>query len=306
MKPLNPLFYFFLFLEATVLFPVVINGFRVVNVWYCPMSDTGQTTFITPFLDYVFSFLAVSLAVGFVLLKKKGSRFILVRGPMRVKSVIKAVLKDKVGLALVSTYFSLYYLSYLVTSGILLVPGLNVDRYFVQLTLTTYEGAGFAVSKLGWFYLVIEPSMMLIGIAVDAVLTVSLILSYYVISLIYVSTNLYSFPIPKSFRLSATSTAGGFLTASVPSIGTIAGICCLTPTAMNSLLYLASGALPLTKGVAWKYGTFVLGAWTGGLIQALALGSTVFAGALILGVSAYYVMRISKRLAERYEVMISG
>ncbi len=285
---------------------MIINGFRVVNVWYCPMSDTGQITFITPFLEYVFSFLLISVTVGVVLFRKKGNRFILVRGPMRIKNVIRAVLKDKVGFALVSTYFVLYYISYLITSGVLLVPGLNVDKYFVQLTLTTYEGAGLSVLKLGGLYLVAEPSIMLMGLAVDLLLTVSLILSYYVISLIYVSANLYSFPVPKSFRLSATSTAGGFLTASVPSIGTIAGICCLTPTAMNSLLYMASGALPLTKGVAWKYGTFVLGAWTGGIMQALALGSTVLAGALILGISAYYVVRISRRLADRYEVMISG
>ncbi|WP_218185060.1 hypothetical protein [Sulfuracidifex tepidarius] len=174
------------------------------------------------------------------------------------------------------------------------------------MTLTTYQGAGFSVFTFSGISLVMEPFIMLLGVAVDVVLTLSLILSYYVISLIYVSANLYSFPVPKSFRLSATSTAGGFLTASVPSLGTVAGICCLTPTTMNSLLYLASGALPLTKGVAWKYGTFVLGAWTGGIIQAIMLGSTVFTGLLILGVSAYYVMKISRRLAERYEVMVSG
>ncbi len=306
MRPMNPLFYFFLFLEATVLLPMVVNGLRVEQVWYCPMSDTGQVTFITPFLQFTLIFLASSVAVGVLLFKKKGSRFILVSGPMRVRSVLRAVLKDRVGAVMVSSYIVAYFLSYLVTSGLLLVPGLNVDSYFVSLTLTTYQGAGLSTIQLGPLWLVVEPFTMALGALVDAVLAISLVLSYYVVSLIYVSANLYSFPVPKSFRLSATSTAGGFLTASVPSLGTIAGICCLTPTAMNSLLYLSSSALPLTKGVAWKYGTFVLGAWTGGILQALALGSTMITGFIILGVSAYYVVKISRRLADRYEVMVSG
>jgi len=37
---------------------------------------------------------------------------------------------------------------------------------------------------------------------------------------------------------------GGFLAASTPAIGTTAVICCLTPTGVNSLLYLLSASVP--------------------------------------------------------------
>jgi len=287
--------------------PIVINGIKVLKLWYSPMADTGRVTFLYPFIEFITAFFLLSFIIGFLLYRKKGSRFILVRGPMRLRNVIKAVIRDKVGRWMVIAYTFSYFISYLITSDLLLIPGINVDSYFTQLTMLTYEGSGFNVLELGNNLALVEsPYLMLMGIGVDAVLTLSLILSYYMISLIYVSMNLYSFPVPRSFRLSATSTAGGFLTASVPSLGTIAGICCLTPTAMNSLLYLASGTLPLTKGVAWKYGTFILGTWTGGILQALALGSTVITGILILSISAYYIYKISNRIANKFEVTISG
>jgi len=296
LKAINPLFYFFIFLYATVVLPIIINGFKIVNLWYAPLSDTGQATFIYPFLTFVVFSLSSLILIGYFLYRRKGSRFILVRGPMRLRSVIKAIMKDNLGRTLIIIYSILYIISFMITSGLLLIPGINIDSYFVKLTLVTYEGSGINVIALGNFYLIINYLMIVFGIFIDLLLSISLILSYYIISLIYVSYNIYSFPVPKNFRIYGMSTVGGFLTASVPSIGTIAGICCLTPTALNSLLYLASSSLPLTKGIAWKYGTFILGAWTGGLLQALTLVSPVILGGIIIGVSVYYVYLISKRI----------
>jgi len=221
---------------------------------------------------------------------------------MRIRSVIKAIINDRIGRLLVIIYSVLYIISYMITSGILIVPGINIDSYFVKLTIITYEGSGIQVLRLGSLYFVTNYLMLLFGILIDALLTISLILSYYIVSLIYVSYNIYSFSIPKSYRLYGMSTVGGFLTASVPSLGTIAGICCLTPTALNSLLYLASGSLPLTKGIAWKYGTFILGAWTGGVLQILSLASPIILESIITGISIYYIYLVSKRINK---VMIS-
>ncbi len=296
MKVINPLFYFFIFLYATVIIPIVVNGFRIVSLWYSPLSDTGQISFISPFLTFIIFIFLFSILVGYILYKRKNNRFILVRGPMRIRSVIKAIVENRIGRLLVIVYSILYMISYMITSGILLVPGINIDSYFVKLTIITYEGSGIQVIRLGSLYFVTNYFMLLFGILIDALLTISLILSYYIVSLIYVSYNIYSFSVPKSFRLYGMSTVGGFMTASVPSLGTIAGICCLTPTALNSLLYLASGSLPLTKGIAWKYGVFILGAWTGGVLQILSLASPVILGSIITGISIYYIYLVSKRI----------
>ncbi|EZQ07071.1 hypothetical protein CM19_06930 [Candidatus Acidianus copahuensis] len=296
MKALNPFFYYFIFFEATVIAPIIVNGARIYSIWYSPLADTGRSTFLLPFLIFVVIVIAVSIVIGMIIFRIKKGRFILVTGPMRPRSVIKAVTKDSLGRWLVIGYFLSYLISYLVVSGILLIPNLNVSQYFLDLTAITYLGEGINVIPLGSAYLVINLPLILLGFAVDFFLTISMILSYYLVSLVYVSANIYSFPVPKSMRIYSLSTAGGFLTASVPSLGTIAGICCLTPTAINSLLYLASGTLPLTKGLAWKYGTFIAGAWTGGILQVLNLVSPMILGGLMLGISIYYIYLISKRL----------
>lgn len=295
-KVFHPLFYYLIFLDATVLLPIIINGIRVLDLWYSPLADTGQITFIQPFLIFLFISVLISLFLGYVFYRKRSNRFILVTGPMRIRSVIRAMIKDSLGRTLVIIYSILYFISYLITSGLLVIPGINVDSYFVDLTVISYQGYGLQVIQLGKFYLVLNLFQLLFGLIVDAVLTISLILSYYMVSLVYVSLNIHAFPVPKKFRIYGLGTVGGFLTASVPSIGTIAGICCLTPTAINSLLYLASSTLPFAKGITWKYGTFIAGAWVGGILQVLSLVSPVILGTILIGISAYYIYSISSRI----------
>ncbi|ARM76861.1 hypothetical protein [Acidianus manzaensis] len=297
-KVIHPLFYYLIFIDFTVLLPVIVNGVRILNLWYSPMSDTGQITFTTPFLLFSVICISISIILGYFLYRRKSNRFILVSGPMRIRNVVKAMIKDNLGRSLIIVYSALYFISYLITSGLLIIPGINVDSYFTQLSIITYEGSGITVYKLiGSVYLVSNSTLLFLGFIIDAILTLSLILSYYIVSLVYVSLNIYSFPVPKRFRIYGLSTAGGFLTASVPSIGTIAGVCCLTPTAINSLLYLASGTLPFAKGITWKYGTFIVGAWTGGILQALSLVSPMVLGVILIGVSAYYIYSISNRIS---------
>lgn len=297
MKAVNPFFVVFSFFNATVFLPIVVNGVRILGLWYSPLADTGQGTFEVPFLDFVIAYVLVSSFVGFSVFKMRRGRFILVHGPMRLRNVVRATLKDGFGRVLVLTFFPSYFLSYLIVSGLLLIPNLNVSPYFQDLTLITYQASGFFI--LGGF-LVVSPIQYLIGIANDVVLTLSLVITYYVTSLLYVSSTTLKWAVPKSLRLGAYNTAAGFLSASIPSLGTIAGVCCLTPTAVNSLLYLLSGAYPtLTKGLTWKYGTFVAGAWTGGILQALVLFSPSLLGLAMLGLGVWQVSVISSTLTRR-------
>ena len=297
---INPFFYVFVFFNSTVFLPIVVTGLRVYELWYSPLSDTGQATFSAPFTAFAVAYLVVSVAVGYLVFRLKRGRFILVSGPMRVRSVLRATLKDSFGRAMIIAYSASYFVSYLIVSGLWLVPDLNVSSYFLTPTVIAYEGNGIDVVPLMGTFLVLNYTLLLLGVVNDVVLSVALSLGYYIMSLIYVSLNAFEWRVPSSFRLAALNTAGGFLTASVPSIGTIAGICCLTPTAMNSLLFLISSSYPaVTKGVMWKYGTFVLGSWTGGLLQALVLASPVVAGLVMIGVAAFEVYKISNAIASR-------
>ncbi|WP_252896651.1 hypothetical protein [Metallosphaera hakonensis] len=250
-------------------------------MWYSPLADTGQITFLKPFLIFVIAYLVVSSLLSFLIYRSRRGRFILVHGPMRLRAVLRATVKDKVGKVMIASFVPLYFISFLIVSGLLLIPNLNVSSYFMGLTVLTYQGEG--IPMVG--NLVINVPLLLLGVLNDVVLTVSLILSYYVMSLLYVSSSSMKWAVPKSLRMGTLNTTAGFLTASIPSIGTIAGICCLTPTAMNSLLYLLSGSYPaLTKGLTWKYGAFIAGAWTGGILQAVLLLSPTIAGMILLGV----------------------
>ncbi|QKR00161.1 hypothetical protein GWK48_07050 [Metallosphaera tengchongensis] len=296
MKPINPFLYVFIFFNSTIFLPIVVNAVRVVGVWYSPLADTGQSTFIKPFLLFVILYVILSSLVGAIIYRSKRGRFILVHGPMRLRAVLKATLKDSVGRALVLSYVPGYFLSFLIVSGLLLVPNVNVSSYFISLTYLTYQGLG--IPTLG--PLVLNFPMIALGVLNDVVLTLSLIFSYYVMSLIYVSSGVNTWMVPKSFRLGTINTTAGFLTASIPSLGTIAGICCLTPTAMNSLLYLLSGSYPaVTKGLTWKYGAFIAGAWTGGVLQAVLLLSPTIAGILLLGIGIWQISLISSQLVRR-------
>jgi hypothetical protein len=298
---INPFFYVFIFFNSTVFLPIVVNGLRIYLLWYSPLADTGQVTFLDPFLLFACLYIVVTTGLGYYIYKLKKGRFILVSGPMRMRSVIKATLKDKVGRYLVLSFGISYFLSYLIVSGLWLIPNVNVSSYFLCLTVITYQGSGIPVFQLPLLgYFVINTWMLLLGIINDIVLSIALILGYYIMSLIYVSLNAFEWKIPNSFRLAATNTVGGFLTASVPTLGTIAGVCCLTPTAVNSLLFLLSSSYPaVTKGIMWKYGTFILGTWTGGILQAVLLSSPVIVGLVLIGISAYEVYRISHLIVSR-------
>ena len=300
---LNPFFYVFVFFNSTVFLPIIVNGLRVYMLWYSPLADTGQSTFLSPFLTFVAIYAAVSVAIGYFVYRLKKGRFILVSGPMRIKNVIRATLKDDFGRAMVIAYSVGYFLSYLVVSGLWLVPNLNVSPYFLYTTVVSYEGYGIQVYPIFGTYFVMNYGLLLLGIVNDLSLSLALILGYYIFSLAYVSLHAFEWKVPKTFRLAALNTVGGFLTASVPSIGTIAGICCLTPTAINSLLFLISSSYPtVTKGIMWKYGTFILGTWTGGMLQALMLGSPVVVGLIMIGVAAYEIYRISNAIASRVRI----
>ncbi|AEB95804.1 hypothetical protein [Metallosphaera cuprina] len=296
MKPINPFFYIFLFFNATVFIPIVVNGIRIVSLWYSPLADTGQISFIEPFLVFVLVYIFFSILLGLLLYKSRKGRFILIHGPMRLRSVLKATMKDEIGRAIVIAYVPAYFISFLIVSGLLMVPNINVSSYFLQLTTISYQGEGMPM--LG--PLVLNYPLLVLGVINDVALTLSLIFSYYVMSLIYVSSSTYKWMVPKSFRMSALNTSAGFLTASIPSIGTVAGICCLTPTAINSLLYLISGSFPtLTKGLTWKYGAFIAGAWTGGVLQAFLLLSPTLTGIVLLTIGIWQVTVISSKLVKR-------
>lgn len=297
-KVFHPFFYYLLFIEATVVMPIIINGIRVLKLWYYPFTTSGQLVFLKPFLIFLIVVALISVLLGYLFYNRHSHRFILVYGPMRLRNVIKAMVKNSLGIKLIVIYSGLYFVSYLITSGLLLIPGINVDSYFISLIITEYEDSGLQVIQLGNLYFIIYVPQLMLGIAIDAILTSSMMLSYYITSLIYVSLNIYSFPVPKRFRIYSLNTVGGFLSASVPSIGTIAGICCLTPTAINSLLYLASATLPFAKGITWKSGIFIGGTWVGGILQLLTLASPVILGIVLIGISTYYVRSISNRINE--------
>nr|WP_221290445.1 hypothetical protein [Stygiolobus caldivivus] len=299
---INPFFYVFAFFNFTIFLPIVIAGLRVYVLWYSPLADTGQSTFLDPFLLFILSYLIVSVIVGYVIFRLKKGRFILVSGPMRIRNVVKATLKDKFGRYMVLSFLIGYFLSFLIVSGLWLLPNVNVSSYFICLTVETYQGSGIQVYPLPFFgsYFAMNEWLVVLGVVNDMVLAVALTLGYYIMSLIYVSLNAFEWKVPSGFRLALTNNVGGFLTASVPALGTIAGICCLTPTAVNSLLFLISSSYPaVTKGLLWKYGTFILGAWTGGILQAILLSSPVILGMILIGISAFEVYKISNMIANK-------
>lgn len=296
MKVINPYFYAYLFFNSTIFFPIVINGIRILSLWYSPLSDTGQITFLAPFTEFILVYVLISLVIGYYLYKYRRNRFVLVRGEFTIRNIIKSLLKDKNMKLLFIIYSIAYYISFLIVGGVLLIPNINISPYFLRLTIISYEAYGINVY---FNFLVLNTYMIVLGIINTIILTIAFILSYYLVSLIYVSSNLTKWSIPKSFRLTSLNVAGGFLTASVPSIGTIAGICCLTPTAINSLLYLASASLPfLNKSIVWKYTILIGASWITSLLQIVLLSSPVFAGIAILSLSTYSLLQITKRLRD--------
>lgn len=296
MKVIHPYFYAFIFFNTTVFLPIVINGFRVLNLWYAPLSDTGQITFLIPFLIFVLVYAIFSSLLGFLLYKYKKNRFVLVRGDFTVKNIIRSIFHDNLLRKVFLLYSVSYLISYLIVSGIILIPNINISPYFLPLTIISYEGYGLPVY---FNFFVLNIPLIVLGVINTVILSLGFILSYYIMSLMYVSYNLMRWEVPKSFRLTMANVAGGFLTASVPSIGTIAGICCLTPAGINSLMYLASTSFPIIgKNIAWKSSIYVGASLATFISQVVLLSSPVIIGVVLLTLSIYSLSQLSEKLRE--------
>jgi hypothetical protein len=303
LKALNPLLFLLLFFDATCLAPVVVTGSRVVDIWYAPMANTGQASFLYPFLEFVAVCVAVNVLALLVLRRLDWGRFIPLNGDIGIRSIVRGVLADRMGRGILLVYVPLYFLSFLVSSGQLLVPNVNVSSYFIPLTQIVFKAVG--VPLIG--ALALNLDLMVVGFADLFFLSLSLVLGYYVVTLVYTSQSGANSGLPASTRLIATQTAGGLLATSVPALATSAAICCLTPTGVNSLLYLVSASTSvLSKKVIFGYGTIAGVFWVTGLLQGLELFSTVVLGVALLGLSYYQVRRLARTMAQRRVLSLSS
>lgn len=297
MRPIHPLFFLFLFFNSTVFLPILTTGIRVDWLWYSPLADTGRVTFLYPFLVIVAVYVIASVIIGAYLYTRKRNRFILVEGPMGVRTVLRTLLKDRKASTTGLVYGISFALSFLIVSGLLLVPNLNVASPFYDLTVMAWQGEGIPYITVGPVSLALNLPLTLIGVVVTLILTISMLLGYYITSLVYVSSEISRFPIPSTLRLAVGQSFGGFLSATVPSLGTSAGICCLTPVGVNSLLYLASAGIPVIgKKIVWSSGMFAGVGWMVGVLGGAELLSTVLVGTFILSVSIYGIRRIAERV----------
>jgi hypothetical protein len=303
LKSLNPLLFLLLFFDATCLAPVVMTGLRVLDIWYAPMANTGQVSFLYPFLGFVAVAVAVNVVTLLVLRRLDWSRFIPLDGAVGIRSVVRAVLRDRVGRAILSVFVPVFFLSFLVSSGQLLVPNLNISSYFVPLTQIVFKIVG--VPLIGGLELNLD--LMAVGLADLFFLSLSLVLGYYFVTLLYTSQSGAGLGMRASTRVIATQTAGGLLATSVPALATSASLCCLTPTGVNSLLYLVSASSSvLSKKVLFSYGTISGVFLLGGLVQGVELFSTVILGAALLGLSVYQVRKLSRIVAQRRVLTLSS
>jgi hypothetical protein len=281
---------------VNVLAPVVTTGLRVTDLWYTPMATTGQASFFYPFLDFVAACVMVDVIALLLLRRLDWGRFIPLDAEVGIRSIVRGVLADRMGRAVLLAFAPVYLLSYLVSSGLLLVPDVNISPYFVPVTRISYQAVG--VPLVGPLALNID--LLALGLADLFLLSFALVLGYYVANLVYVSQGGTDSLVPKSMRMMATQTAGGFLATSVPALATSAAICCLTPTGVNSLLYLVSASTSvLSKKVVFGYGTIAGVFWVTGLLQGVELFSTTAIGVALLGLSFYQVRRIARTVAQR-------
>ncbi len=304
MKALHPLVFLLLFFDATIFLPVVSTGLRVLGVWYAPMATTGQASFLYPFAEFVGVCIAVNVVVPLFLLRRVDwARFIPLNGEIGIRSIVRGVLADRLGRAMLLVFAPVYFLSYLISSGLLLVPNVNISAYFMTVSRLSYQAAG--VPLVG--PLAVNLDLLLLGFADLFFLSLALVLGYYVGSLVYVSQRSNDLGVPGSMRLIGTQAAGGFLASSVPALATSAAICCLTPTGVNSLLYLVSASSSvLSKKVIFGYGTITGVFWASGLLQGLELFSTTVLGIALLGLSYYQVRRIARTVAQRRVLSIKS
>jgi hypothetical protein len=171
------------------------------------------------------------------------------------------------------------------------------------VTRISYQAVG--VPMVGPLALNLE--LLAVGVVDLVLLSIALVLGYYVSTLVYVSQSGMNLGVPGSMRLMATQTAGGFLATSVPALATSAAICCLTPTGVNSLLYLVSASSSvLSKKVIFGYGTVAGVFWVTGVLQGVELFSTAVLGIALLGLSYYQVRRMARMVAQRRVVSLSS
>jgi hypothetical protein len=303
LKAVHPLIFLLLFFDVTSLAPVITTGLRVAGVWYAPMATTGQASFLYPFLEFVAVCAAVNVAALLFLRRLEWGRFIPLDGDVGVRSIVRGVLSDRAGQLILLAFAPLYLLSYLISSGLLLVPDLNISSYFVPVTSIAYQAIG--VPMIG--PLAINLDLLVVGFVDLVLLSLALVMGYYVVTLLYVSQSGSNMGVPGSMQLMATQTAGGFLATSVPALATSAAICCLTPTGVNSLLYLVSASTSvLSKKVIFGYGTIAGVFWVTDLLQGIELFSTAILGIALLGLSYYQVRRIARMVSQRRVLSLSS
>jgi len=301
LKALHPLLFLMLFFDVTALLPVVTTGARIAGVWYTPMATSGQASFTGPFEEFVAVCLVLNVVAYILLRRLDWSRFIALDGEMGMRSILRGVLSDKFGRAIMLAFLPVYFLSYLVSSGLLLVPNVNVSSYFIPVTRLMYQAVG--VPLIG--PLAVNLDILAVGVVDLVMLSLALVFGYYVASLLYVSQASSGLGVQGSMRMMATQTAGGFLATSVPALATSAAICCLTPTGVNSLLYLVSASTSvLSKKVIFGYGTIAGVFWVTGLLQGIELFSTTILGVALLGLSFYQVRKITNTVAQRRVVSL--
>jgi hypothetical protein len=296
LRALHPLLFLLLFFDVTSLAPVITTGLRVADLWYTPMATTGQASFLYPFLGFVAVCGAANVLAWLLLGRLDWGRFIPVDGEMGIRSIVRGMLADRAGRTILLVFAPVFLVSYLVSSGLLLVPDVNISSYFIPVTVISYKAVGVPVIGP----LALNLDLLAVGFIDLAFLSLALLLGYYVATLVYVSESSSRLGVSGSMRLVATQAAGGFLATSVPALATSAAICCLTPTGVNSLLYLVSASTSvLSKKVIFGYGTVAGLFWVTGLMQGLELLSTAVLGIALLGLSYYQVRRITRVVAQR-------
>jgi hypothetical protein len=303
MKAVNPLLFLLLFFNVTSLAPVIATGLRTAGLWYTPMATTGQLSFIDPFLGFVGVCVVIDVVAYALLRRVDWARFISLDGEIGIRSIIRGIVSDRTGRAILLVFVPVYFLSYLVSAGLLLIPNVNISSYFIPVTEISYRAVG--VPMLG--ALAFNLDLFVMGLVDVVLLSLALALGYYVVTLLYVSQRGTGLGVPGSTQLMATQTAGGFLATSVPALATSAAICCLTPTGVNSLLYLASASTSvLSKKVIFGYGTIAGVFWVTGVLRGLELFSTAVLGIALLGLSYYQVRKIARTVAQRRVLTVSA
>ena len=263
-----------------------------IRLW----QTQGRATFFYPFVEFVAACIAINAVVVFFLKRVNWERFIAIGGQLGWKSIIRGVLRDPLGRTIFLAYAPLYFVSFLITSGLLLVPNLNVSSYFVPITQIVFQGNG--VTMIG--PLALNVDFLALGLVNTVVLSLALIFGYYINCLTYVSQRSFDMGVSGSMKLAATQSVGGFLATTAPALATTAAICCLTPTGMNSLLYLVSTSSSiLSKKIVWSDGTIAGAFWLTGLLQGVELLSTMAIGIALLGLSYYQVRRIQRNVIQR-------